>query len=261
MNNVGQIALCSNDYIQLLHEAVPDAKLVVIAHPHNINQSDIRELKSFGVTLLRLCLNKNDIESTFALCRYASSLGLSTSINITRVSQVDENYLRNIAIAANNCGVSILYLADSNGSLLPDTVTRLVQKTKSITPLEIGFHAHDNLGMAMANSIAAVEAGASFIDGSLMGMGKGAGNLTLELWLALLNLRKKEPFYNVDKIEQSIENLKSYFFHLYQNSYDFRLALNNLNVEYQALRENKMSLGLEEGLITIETLKQKVQEI
>ncbi|QEE09767.1 4-hydroxy-2-oxovalerate aldolase [Bartonella kosoyi] len=51
MDNVGQTALCSNDYIQLLHKAVPDAKLVIIAHPHNINQSDIRELKNFGVIL------------------------------------------------------------------------------------------------------------------------------------------------------------------------------------------------------------------
>ncbi|WP_156851074.1 3-hydroxy-3-methylglutaryl-CoA lyase [Bartonella refiksaydamii] len=180
MNNVGQTALCSNDYIQRLHNAIPDAKLVIIAHPHNINQSDIRELKDFGVTLLRLCLNKNDIESTFALCSYARSLGLSTSINITRVSQIDENYLRSIAIEAGHCGASILYLADSNGSLLPENVTYFVQKIKDISPLEIGFHAHDNLDMAMANSITAVEAGASFIDSSLMGMRKGAGNLTLE---------------------------------------------------------------------------------
>ncbi|QEE09768.1 hypothetical protein D1093_09375 [Bartonella kosoyi] len=117
-----------------------------------------------------------------------------------------------MAIAANDCGASILYLADSHGSLLPDTVTHFVQKTKSITPLEIGFHAHDNLGMAMANSIAAVEAGASFIDSSLMGMGKGAGKLTLELWLALLNLHKKKTSYNLDKILQQTENLKNHSF-------------------------------------------------
>ncbi|OLL56898.1 hypothetical protein KAE70_00960 [Bartonella henselae] len=146
MNNVGQTALCSNDYIQLLHDAIPNAKLAIIAHPHNINQSDIRKLKKLGITFLRLCLNKNDIDSTFLLCRYANSLGLSTSINVTRVSQVDENYLQSIAIEAVNCGASILYLADSNGSLFPEIVTRFVQKIKDISPLEIGFHAHDNLG-------------------------------------------------------------------------------------------------------------------
>ncbi|WP_273756183.1 hypothetical protein [Bartonella sp. MM73XJBT] len=259
MDNVGQTALCSNDYIKLLHDAIPDAKLVIIAHPHNIDQSDIWELKNLGITLLRLCLNKNDIESTFVLCHYASSLGLSTSINITRVSQIDENYLQSIAIEAVNCGANILYLADSNGSLLPETVTHFVQKIKDISPLEIGFHAHDNLGMAMANSIAAVDAGANFIDSSLLGMGKGAGNLTLELWLALLNLRKKEAYYNVDQVLQQTEKLKSqpFFSSVYRSSVDFLLALNNLSVEYQALLEAKIPLGIEEMLVTIQNLKQK----
>ncbi|WP_407965771.1 hypothetical protein [Bartonella sp. C271] len=255
--------MCSNDYIQALRNAVPDAKLVIIAHPHNINQSNILELKTFGITLLRLCLNKNDIESTFALCRYARSLGISTSINITRVSEVDENYLRNIAIEAVNCGANILYLADSNGSLLPENVTQLVQKIKDISPLEIGFHAHDNLGMAMTNSITAVEAGASFIDSSLMGMGKGAGNLTLESWLALLNFHKKEAYYNIGKVLQQTENLKSYSFFspVYRSTVDFLLALSNLNFEYQSLLETKIPLGIEEALVTIQALKQKAQEI
>ncbi|WP_438721444.1 hypothetical protein [Bartonella rochalimae] len=263
IDNIGQTGLCSNDYIQALRNAVPDAKLVIIAHPHNINQSDILELKTFGITLLRLCLNKNDIESTFALCRYARSLGISTSINITRVSEVDENYLRNIAIEAVNCGANILYLADSNGSLLPENVTQLVQKIKDISPLEIGFHAHDNLGMAMTNSITAVEAGASFIDSSLIGMGKGAGNLTLELWLALLNFHKKEAYYNIGKVLQQTENLKSYSFFspVYRSTVDFLLALSNLNFEYQSLLETKIPLGIEEALVTIQALKQKAQEI
>ncbi|OPB29449.1 hypothetical protein [Bartonella sp. WD12.1] len=107
MANIGLTGLCSNDYVKSLRNAVPDAKLVIIAHPHNITQTDIRELKALGISLLRLCLNKNDVESTFALCRYASSLGLCVSINITRVSQIDVNYLRRIAMKAVNCGVDI----------------------------------------------------------------------------------------------------------------------------------------------------------
>ncbi|MCL6229802.1 hypothetical protein M4Z11_04185 [Bartonella sp. G70] len=179
------------------------------------------------------------------------------------MSKVDENYLRNIAIEAVNCGAHILYLADSNGSLLPENVTQLVQKIKDISPLEIGFHVHDNLGIAMTNSITAVESGASFINSSLIGMGKGTGNLTLESWLTLLNFHKKKAYYNIGKILQQTENLKSYSFSspVYRSTFDFLLALSNLSFEYQSLIETKISLGIEEALVTIQALKQKAQEI
>ncbi|WP_455477515.1 hypothetical protein [Bartonella sp. B41] len=168
-----------------------------------------------------------------------------------------------MAIEAVNCGANIFYLADSNGSLLPDTIRKLVQKIKSITPLEVGFHVHDDLGMAMANSIAAVEAGANFIDSSLMGMGKGTGNLTLELWLALLNFHKKKTHYDIGKVLQQAENLKSHSFFspIYRSFVNFLLALNNLSVEYQALLETKTSLGIGERLATIRTVKQTTHGI
>ncbi|OPB29450.1 4-hydroxy 2-oxovalerate aldolase [Bartonella sp. WD12.1] len=113
----------------------------------------------------------------------------------------------------------------------------------------------------MANSLAAVQVGASFIDGSLIGMGKGTGNLVLEIWLALLNLHKEETYYDIGKLLQQGENLQShsFFSSVHRSSIDVLLALNNLSVEYQALLESKIPLGVEEVLTTIQALKQDLQ--
>lgn len=77
----------------------------------------------------------------------------------------------------------MLYVADTCGALLPDHVSRLIGSLKSTVETELGFHAHDFLTLAYANSIAAVTAGASYIDCSFLGLGRGAGNLQTELAL------------------------------------------------------------------------------
>jgi 4-hydroxy 2-oxovalerate aldolase len=88
--------------------------------------------------------------------------------------------------------VDAVYLADSLGSMRPERVTELIRRFASQTPHAIGFHAHDNQGLALANSLAAIEAGASWIDATMCGMGRGAGNAKTEQLLGLLRGREPE---------------------------------------------------------------------
>ena len=84
-------------------------------------------------------------------------------------------------------GANCVYITDSAGHMLPDDVTaRLSAVRAALKPeTELGFHGHHNLGMGIANSIAAIEEGASRIDGSVAGLGAGAGNTPLEAFLAV----------------------------------------------------------------------------
>ena len=84
-------------------------------------------------------------------------------------------------------GANCVYITDSAGYMLPDDVTARVALARAeLKPeTEIGFHGHHNLAMGIANSLAAVEAGATRIDGSLAGLGAGAGNTPLEVFLAV----------------------------------------------------------------------------
>jgi 4-hydroxy 2-oxovalerate aldolase len=83
-------------------------------------------------------------------------------------------------------GASCVYIVDSAGALVPDGVRRRVDALLRKVPA-VGFHGHNNLGLAVGNTVAAIEEGASQVDGCLRGLGAGAGNAPTELLAAVLD--------------------------------------------------------------------------
>lgn len=186
IENMGMTGRCTAEYLTLLREAAPNLKLVVIAHFKNISESDVRELADCGVAMLRLCVNRNNLEDTMGMAELAKSLGMEVCLNIVRVSSLGAKQVEGMvsAIEDHKKVANAVYLADSNGNLNPAHVARLMEIVRGATTLRIGYHPHDNLGLAMANTITAVLEGATYVDASLLGMGKGIGNLRLEQWIA-----------------------------------------------------------------------------
>jgi 4-hydroxy 2-oxovalerate aldolase len=78
-------------------------------------------------------------------------------------------------------GADCVYIVDSAGALIPDGVRRRVSALKTALSIDVGFHAHNNMGLAMGNTVAAVETGVEQVDGCLRGLGAGAGNAATEL--------------------------------------------------------------------------------
>jgi len=83
-------------------------------------------------------------------------------------------------------GAEAVIIMDSSGTYLPGDVTERITRLRNSLGVPVGFHAHNNLGMAIANSVAAIAAGASLVDGSIRGFGAGAGNAQLEVLVAVL---------------------------------------------------------------------------
>ncbi|SER84416.1 4-hydroxy 2-oxovalerate aldolase [Streptomyces sp. yr375] len=184
--DLGLTGTGADDYIRAVAEVVPPERICMILHPKNIVDDDLTQMFEAGVRLVRFCLPSGTPEPGLAMLRKAADIGFTTTVNITRVSQLDRKRLVALSGLSEDAGADVIYLADSNGSLLPDEVSRLVTLVRSVTGSAIGLHAHNNLGLALANAIAAVEAGATWIDSSVLGMGKGPGNLITEQWLAYL---------------------------------------------------------------------------
>jgi 4-hydroxy 2-oxovalerate aldolase len=93
-------------------------------------------------------------------------------------------------------GAEVVYVVDSAGALLPHQAAERVSALRDRIGAQVGFHAHNNLGCAIGNALAAVEAGASWLDGSVRGLGAGAGNAPTEVLCAALDRAGVET--NVD---------------------------------------------------------------
>ena len=111
-------------------------------------------------------------------------------------------------------GSDLVYIVDSAGGMLPDDVERYFNAIKQISTIKTGFHGHDNIGMALANSLYAVELGIDFIDCSMQGLGRSAGNTSLENFTVCL--QKKGYRLDVDEIKMLLLS-KKYVYPLVRN--------------------------------------------
>jgi 4-hydroxy-2-oxovalerate/4-hydroxy-2-oxohexanoate aldolase len=106
-------------------------------------------------------------------------------------------------------GANCIYCTDSAGYMLPDDVTaRIALLRRELKPeTELGFHGHHNMAMGIANSLAAIEAGANRIDGSVAGLGAGAGNTPLEVFVAVIDRMGVEHGIDLYRIMDVAEDL------------------------------------------------------
>jgi 4-hydroxy 2-oxovalerate aldolase len=206
---IGRTGEGGDDYIRALAEVIAPERICMILHPKNVTNDDLERMYEAGVRLVRFCLPSGAPEAGLAMLAKAAGIGFTTTVNITRVSQLDRRRLVDLAASSGDAGADVVYLADSNGSLLPDEVSRLVTLVRSVTHCAVGLHAHNNLGLALANAIAAVEAGATWIDSSILGMGKGPGNLITEQWLAYLGRGGHAHTYDLGRILSLAHHMES----------------------------------------------------
>lgn len=199
IENIGKAGICPKDYLLYCQSLIKKAKIAVMVHPNNVTEQDLLELKNCGVKLIRICIAKNDMANAIPIIKLAKNLNLETSINVIHISYYTDNELDTLIEEISKHEPDMIYFADSNGSLFPDKIITLYQKYTSKYKISFGFHAHDNLGLAQANALAAVHSGVHFIDSSLAGMGKGTGNLKTEFFIAYLHANNIKK-YNLDDV-------------------------------------------------------------
>lgn len=207
IENLGRAGSCPKDYLLFCRTLVKKAKMAVMAHPRNINQEDLIELKNCGVNMLRICIAKNDHSNSLPVIKMAKNENLKVSANFIHMSYYSNAELDTAVEHVSEEQPDIIYFADSNGSVLPSRIKEIYSRYTNKYPFSFGFHAHDNLGLAQANALAAMESGVSYIDASLAGMGKGIGNLKTEFFTAYLhaiNIKK----YNLKDILKAANHVR-----------------------------------------------------
>ncbi|KXK62332.1 hypothetical protein AWW66_08870 [Micromonospora rosaria] len=182
-------ASCPPGYLDALAAVADRPQLTVMVRPGEVPVSRIAELPGCGVSMVRVLVPGGAVATAAPYVEAARATGLAVATNLTRVSERKQDEIAAVIAACVEAGAHLVYLADSNGSLDPETVAAQVGAATAACPVPVGFHPHDNLGLAFINTKAAMAAGATAVDASIAGIGKGGGNLRLEVVVAHLIVR------------------------------------------------------------------------
>ena len=141
------------------------------------------------------------MEAMTAAIAQARAGGLEyISVGFEDASRAESDFLLELATAAWAAGASRIRLADTVGIATPALIAALVTKMRQVEKLELGVHTHNDFGMATANAIAALAAGAAWADVTVLGLGERAGNAKLEEVVGYLTLVAKEKSYRIEEL-------------------------------------------------------------
>lgn len=184
-----QYGLSAVDEFKLIEAAVDESttsEVSVLLLPGIGTKSDLQTAASLGAKMVRVATHVTEADVAAQHIGLGRELGLKTVGFLMMAHMVSVEKVVEQAKLFESYGAEIVYVTDSAGAMLPAEVTEKIQALKENLNCEIGFHGHNNLSMALANTVAAVNAGATYIDGSLRALGAGAGNTQTEVMVAVL---------------------------------------------------------------------------
>jgi len=180
-------------------------KLGVMVDIGRVESEDLMPVDESPLSFVRVATYLKDIEKAISLANLIDEKGYESFINIMAISTVNDYDLeKGLAEVAEKTSVTAVTVVDSFGALQAENVTHLVNTFNSqLQGKKTGFHGHNNLQLGFANTLTAMDAGATFCDATITGIGRAAGNCPLELLLSHL----KNPEFNIEPIFQVIQDV------------------------------------------------------
>lgn len=165
-------------------------RLAVMLNEKSCREEDLPSLLSPLVGLIdmiRIAVDPKNFMRAISLAKAIKAYGFEVAFNTMYMSKWNEypDFLHSLKLL--NGVVDMFCMVDSFGSVTPEVVRERFSEVKNHTSCLVGFHGHNNLQLGLFNTLTAIECGADFVDCTIMGMGRGAGNLNTELLLTYLN--------------------------------------------------------------------------
>lgn len=185
---LGESAAPDQEALRTARENLPHSKLGIHMIPGFATiEKDLRGAIQAGVDVVRVAAHCTEADITERHIGFAREKGKTVYGVLMMSHMASKELLAEEAKKMESYGAEGFIFMDSAGNYLPHDVKERVETLVSTLDIPVGFHAHNNLGMAIANSVAAVEAGAAMLDGTARGFGAGAGNAQLEVLVAVLD--------------------------------------------------------------------------
>jgi len=173
------------DLIKVAAENVHNSKLAVLLLPGIGTQEDLKRAANFGVKVARIATHCTEADISQQHIGLAKEMGMEVIGFLMLAHMIPPEHLLEQARLMESYGADCVYVTDSAGALTPDGFRERVRALKEGLGVPVVVHAHNTLGSAVANSLAAVDEGATVVDGCCAGMGAGAGNAPLEIIAAV----------------------------------------------------------------------------
>ena len=186
------------------------------------------------INMVRIASHLHELEQTFEIAKELKSLGYLTAINLMQISEISDEILLSISKKIKINNPDVFYFADSLGSLEPNRIKKILSLLRTSWKGDIGIHAHDNLSKAISNTKEAIKSGATWADCTVTGMGRGAGNVQTEYFLAEIEDFQKNKY----KILPILNLIKKYFLKLKSkynwgtNTYYYLAGKNRIHPTY-----------------------------
>ncbi|MFZ0770733.1 MAG: hypothetical protein WCA49_24435 [Candidatus Sulfotelmatobacter sp.] len=183
----GSMPASDERLIEAAKRAAPNAQIGCFFIPGIGTVDQLKSARAAGLDFVRIGYNAPEIEDAFSYLTLAKELGLKPCLNFMKTYAISPEAFGERARAGAAAGADVVYCVDSAGSMFPEDVRKYLSAARERCQCELGFHGHSNLQFAVANSVEAVRCGATFIDTTLYGLGRSAGNVPTEIAVAVFN--------------------------------------------------------------------------
>ncbi|MBU0573984.1 MAG: aldolase catalytic domain-containing protein [Candidatus Margulisbacteria bacterium] len=198
----GKWKFCDDDDIKNVIDGIESkAKISVMVDIGRVDMDDVKQKKDSPVDMVRVACYVKEVDKAIAMMNNFSEKGYEVTCNIMAISKAIETELNEaLHQLEEQTSAKAIYIVDSFGSLYQETTEFLIKKAKQyVKTKEVGFHGHNNQQLAFSNTIESIIHGANYLDATIYGIGRGAGNCPIELLLGFLKNPKFDirPIYDV----------------------------------------------------------------
>ncbi len=195
-NKYGVFRFCHPQDINEVCASIDGANVALMVDHGKYEVTDLAQYKETPVKLIRSAFHKDKFRAALENLVKIKKMGFAVSANFMGYVSYSEKERKELLSLLKDIPLDYAYVSDTYGSMFPHQLADFFGPLLEIKHIKWGFHSHNNLQMAFANSLAAIDAGATVVDGTIYGMGRGAGNLPTEIMLAYLH-RQQPDKYNV----------------------------------------------------------------
>lgn len=182
----GQAIHSDEEYMQATAEALNEAMWGMFCIPGIARLEDLDRAADFGMKFVRIGTDVAKVPQSQPFIERAKAHGMMVMANYMKSYACAPEEFAEQVKRSESYGADVVYIVDSSGGMFPEQIRDYFHAIRAVSDIRLGYHGHDNLGLAVSNALYAADLGIEFVDSSLQGLGRSAGNAATELLVAAL---------------------------------------------------------------------------